>query len=593
MSRLFFIALLSLSAFASAAEGKRPNIVVILADDQGWGDLSINGNTDSSTPRIDSLAKDGARFDRFFVCPVCAPTRAEFFTGRFFARTGVHGVSTGQERLNLDEVTIMQAFKAAGYATGCFGKWHNGSQAPYHPNSRGFDEYYGFTSGHWGSYYDAEMDHNGTLVRGKGFIVDDLTEHALQFIEQHRAGNFFCYLPVNTPHSPMQVPDKFYTKFANAEIRQRSSQPAQENLTHTRAALAMNENLDWNVGRVLDKLQELGLAEETIILYFSDNGPNGWRFNGGMKGRKGSVDEGGVRSPFMIRWPGKISAGLRVPQISGAIDLFPTLCDLAGVPLPETKPLDGVSLKPLLLQEKETPVNTWPDRTLISFQSGGKGRNLSVRSQRFRLDPAGALFDMVADPGQTQDVAAQHADEVARLKEVAKKFTGEVGPILAEAKARPYPVGYAPLTYLPARDGEPHGNVQRSGKAPNCSYFTNWTSTEDSITWDIAPAEAGEYEVSLYYTCAPENVGAEIEVSFAGRTLRYRVTEAHDPPAYGKEHDRDDRGSESYVKDFKALKLGKMKLEEAEGPLTLRALKIPGKAAIEVRYAIIERVGKG
>lgn len=583
------LTLLCLASCAFAADAKRPNIVVILADDQGWGDLSSNGNTDSATPRIDSLGKDGATFDRFFVCPVCAPTRAEFFTGRFFARTGVHGVSTGQERLNLDEVTIMQAFKSAGYATGCFGKWHNGSQHPYHPNARGFDEYYGFTSGHWGSYFDTEMDHNGRLVRGKGFIVDDLTEHAMQFIEQHRDGNFFCYLPVNTPHSPMQVPDKFYTKFANADIKQRSSQPEQENLAHTRAALAMNENLDWNVGRVLDKLKELKLDENTIVLYFSDNGPNGWRWNGGMKGRKGSVDEGGVRSPFMIRWPGKIPAGVRIPEIAGAIDLFPTLCDLAEVPVPKTKPMDGISLKPLLLQQAGDTSRLWPNRDFISFQGGGKKSSLSVRSQRYRLDPSGALFDMVEDPGQKQNVATQHPDEVTRLQAVAKKFAADVAPVLADAKTRAYPVGHAPMTYLPARDGEPHGNVQRSGKAPNCSYFTNWTSTEDSITWDVEPAEAGAYDITVHYTCAPENVGTEIEVSFAGKSLRATITEAHNPPAYGKENDRDDRGSESYVKDFKPLKLGTLDLTKTRAPLTLRATKIPGQAAIEVRYVIVEK----
>src|SRR5690348_10691965 len=140
---------------------KRPNIVIILADDQGWGDLSSNGNTNLTTPKIDSLARDGATLDRFYVCAVCAPTRAEFLTGRYHSRGGVRGVSTGAERLNLDEMTIAQTFKAAGYATGAFGKWHNGSQAPYHPNNRGFDEYYGFTSGHWGLYFEPELDHNG------------------------------------------------------------------------------------------------------------------------------------------------------------------------------------------------------------------------------------------------------------------------------------------------------------------------------------------------------------------------------------------------------------------------------------------------
>lgn len=583
MKLLIFSALLFSVTLVTAAPVK-PNIVVILSDDQGWGDLSVNGNTDLSTPNIDSLANDGAILDRFYVCPVCAPTRSEFFTGRYFARTGVHGVSNGQERLNLDEVTIAQAFKGAGYATGAFGKWHNGSQFPYHPNARGFEEYYGFTSGHWGSYFDAEIDHNGRIERGKGFMADDLTDHAMAFIEQHKDAPFFCYIPYNTPHSPMQVPDKFYEKFAHAEIKQRSSEPGKEELDHTRAALAMCENLDWNVGRVLEKLKQLNLSENTIVIYFSDNGPNAWRWNGGMKGKKGSVDEGGVRAPFLIRWPGKIAAGKRIPQIAGAIDLFPTLCDLTGVAVPATKPMDGRSLKPLLLGDKETD---WPGREFISFQAGGKNKWISVRSQDFRLDPMGALFDMNADPGQKQNVAAMHPDEVKRLSDISQRFMTEVTPVLASAKDRAYTVGYSPLTYLPARDGEPHGTVQRSGKAPNCSYFTHWIRTDDTVTWDIEVGEAGAYEAILYYTCAPANVGTEMELRFAGKALRTTVTEAHDPPAYGKERDRAERESESYVKDFKPLSMGVIELAKTRGQLTLQAPKIIGNSAVEVRYVML------
>ena len=161
-------------------------------------------------------------FEHFYVCAVCAPTRAEFLTGRYHARGGVRGVTSGAERLNLDEKTIADTFKAAGYATGAFGKWHNGSQFPYHPNARGFDEYYGFTSGHWGSYFDPELDHNGKLVRGKGYVTDDLTNHALDFIEANKGKPFLCYLPLNTPHSPMQVPDQFYR-----EVRAPGAEDAQ------------------------------------------------------------------------------------------------------------------------------------------------------------------------------------------------------------------------------------------------------------------------------------------------------------------------------------------------------------------------------
>ena len=575
----------------------RPNIVVILSDDQAWGDLSVNGNVDISTPRIDSLARTGATLDRFFVCPVCSPTRAEFLTGRYFGRTGVSGVSEGKERLNLDETTIAQIFKSAGYATGAFGKWHNGTQHPYHPNARGFEEFYGFCSGHWGHYFDTEMDHNGEIVRGNGFIADDLTDHAVSFIEQNQKRPFFCYIPYNLPHSPMQVPDRFYAKFDGATIHQQSVRPKEDDQINTRAALAMCENIDWNVGRVLDKLETLGLAENTIVVYFSDNGPSHWRWNGGMKGKKGSMDEGGVRVPFFIRWPKHVTAGLKIPQIAGAIDLLPTLTDLAKVPLTAPKPLDGRSLKSLLTAQGVQHAD-WPEREIISMQAGGKKTQLSVRSQGFRLDAAGALYDMEADPGQTRNVADSHSEEAMRLKAVAAKFTSELPRASGSDAPRPYPVGYAPTTQLPARDGVAHGTIQRSAKAPNCSYFTHWTSLSDRITWDIEVGEKATYEAQIYYTCKAENVGAELELSFgdtelnpASIKIHKTVTDVHDPAPYGPEKDRSPREQESVVKDFKPLVVGNISLPAESGQLVLRALKIPGKEAIEVRYVILKKTG--
>ena len=164
---------------------RKPNVVVVLTDDQGWGDLSLNGNTNLSTPNIDSLARDGASFDRFYVCPVCSPTRAEFLTGRYHPRSGVYSTSAGGERMDLDETTIADRFKAAGYATAAFGKWHNGMQYPYHPNGRGFDYYYGFCSGHWGNYFDPMLERNGQIVKGNGFVIDGFTSEAMQFMESH------------------------------------------------------------------------------------------------------------------------------------------------------------------------------------------------------------------------------------------------------------------------------------------------------------------------------------------------------------------------------------------------------------------------
>ncbi len=568
-----------LTGIARAAD-QRPNVVIVLSDDQGWGDLSVHGNTNLHTPHIDSLARDGALFDRFYVCPVCSPTRAEFLTGRYHPRGGVYSTSTGGERLDLDEKTIGDTFKAAGYATGAFGKWHNGMQYPYHPNARGFDEYYGFCSGHWGNYFNPILEHNGKLVRGKGYIIDDLTDHALQFIEQHKDRPFLCYMPFNTPHSPMQVPDRFYKKFVGAEIKMHNRDPQREQMPHLRAALAMCENIDWNVGRVLKKLDDLKLADNTIVVYFSDNGPNGWRWNGGMKGRKGSTDEGGVRVPCLVRWPAHIKPGTKIPQIAAAIDLLPTLADLAGIHVVSTKPLDGVSVKRLLMESD----NNWQDRTIFSHWR----KRVSVRTQRYRLDDTGKLFDMTTDPGQNRDVAKEHPQVVARLSRKVARWKKELLPGLTDDD-RPFTVGYPdfPTTHLPARDGVGHGNVQRSARAPNCSFFKNWNSTDDRITWDIEVATTGRYEVVLYYTCAKKDIGSTIELSFGDSRIQGNVTQAHNPPLYGLENDRSDRGSESYVKDFKPLGLGVLQLKKGRGQLTLRATKIAGSHVMDVRYVML------
>ncbi len=204
---------------AGGAPVRPPNVVLFVADDQGWGDLGVNGNHNVRTPHIDRLAAGGASFERFFVSPVCPPTRAELLTGRYHPRSGVYGTSAGGERMDLDETTLADAFRRAGYATGAFGKWHNGGQPPYHPLGRGFDEFYGFASGHWGHYFSPPLDHDGRQVRGSGYVADDFTDKAVAFIERHRDSPFLVLLAFNTPHSPMQVPDRWWARFARHPIR--------------------------------------------------------------------------------------------------------------------------------------------------------------------------------------------------------------------------------------------------------------------------------------------------------------------------------------------------------------------------------------
>ena len=242
----------------------------------------------------------------------------------------------------------------------------------------------------------------------------------------------------------MQVPEPWWDKFKNNDLPLRARPDQAENLSHSRAALAMCENIDWNVGRLMKKLDDLEIAENTIVIYFSDNGPNSYRWNGGMKGRKGSIDEGGLRSPFFIRWPDHIEANSRVPQIAGAIDLLPTLTDLAGIAPKTAKPVDGRSLSPLLLGES----SAWPERALLAFNKG----KASVRTQRYRLDGNGQLFDITADPGQRNNLTKQHPELTQKLRKLATQHAQQmrphvrlVGEFLAEVLG-------------PARDELPHAH---------------------------------------------------------------------------------------------------------------------------------------
>lgn len=579
---LFSLVFLFAGSCLSAIAADRPNVVVILTDDQGWGDVSINGNKNLSTPHIDSLAEEGIRFDRFYVCAVCSPTRAEFLTGRYHARSGVYSTSAGGERMDLDEVTIADSFKAAGYATGAFGKWHNGMQYPYHPNGRGFDEYYGFASGHWGDYFSPPLERNGKIVQGEGFIIDDLTNKAMDFMEENKDKPFFAYLPYNTPHSPMQVPDEFWDRFKDKEISMRNREPNKERMSHVLSALAMCENIDWNVGRVLAKLDELGIADNTIVVYFHDNGPNGTRWNGDMKGRKGSTDEGGVRTAMHMRWPGHFEAGKIIEQIGSGLDLHPTLTDLAGIETVNEKRLDGRSLKPLLLEDDPD----WKNRVIINNWKD----KISARNQRYRLGTNGGLFDIAEDPGQRKDIAAEKPDVAKRLQTAIDRFKKNAMKGYGEDN-RPFVIAHPDYKYtqIPARDGIAHGEIQRSNRYPNCSYFLNWVNEEDVITWTAEVGESGRYQVDIEYACPKGDIGSTIELSFNDSKLKGKITEAHDPPIRGGENDRDPR-QESYVKDFKTMNLGVIDLKKGKGELTLKALEMAGSQVMEFRLIMLTRV---
>jgi arylsulfatase A-like enzyme len=569
---------LSFCAVPALADSRSPNVIVFLSDDQGWGDFSFQGNTNLKTPHIDSLAQRGALLERFYVCPVCAPTRAELLTGRYHPRSGAMGVTEGKERLDLDETLLAERFLKVGYATAAFGKWHNGTQYPYHPNARGFQEFYGFTAGHWGDYFSPPLDHNGQSVTGNGYVTDDFTSHAIEFIRSHKEDPFFCYVAYNTPHSPMQVPDAYFNRLEDRPLSMKhQGRPAEkEDEAMTRAALAMVENIDDNVGRILNVLESEKLMEDTIIVYFNDNGPNSFRWNGGMKGRKGSVDDGGTRSPCLIQWPKKIPAGLRTQQLSGAIDLTPTLCALAGINV-DNSSFDGLDLSSQLLSKQEPLVK----RQLFTHWAG----RIALREGDVMLDQEGKLFDLVKDPTQKSVLNDEFPEVVERMRGDVERWEREVvSP--AKVDARPFTVGDSRVrrTELPARDGTGKGpTIKRSAAAPNCSYFTDWKSLDDRVQWSIEVLEEGEYEILMQYNAPESSVGSVIEVTYGELVLQVEIKEPFVAVPYGAEKDRVERHGESLMKPFKWMSLGRCHLKPSKGECSLKLTEVKGTAGLEIQ----------
>ena len=564
----------SLMLACGSTRARKPNIVLIMSDDQGWADIHSHGNPMLDTPVMDRLAASGTRLDRFFVSPVCAPTRAGLLTGRYPLRTGTTGVTRGRETMRSDEITIAQVLKTAGYTTACFGKWHNGAHYPYHPNGKGFDQFLGFCAGHWNNYFDTQLDQNGEPVRTQGYITDVLTDAAMAFIDKNRNRPFFCYLPYNAPHSPYQLPKKYFDKYR--------SRGADDELA---SVYGMIENLDDNLGRLLQKLDELKLAEDTIVIFIGDNGAGTERFNAGMRGRKGSTHEGGIRVPCFIRWPGHIQAGSNTDRIAAHIDLLPTLVELAGVQQARTLPLDGISLVPLLLGESEN----WPDRMIFTgFRNRG-----SVRTQRYRLvvqeeEPV-ELFDMAADPGQLKNIAGERPEITSKLKQAYDEWHEEVtGPGL---EVPPVPVGHRQrkLVELPAHEGHLEGGVKYQGVQGWANdWVTGWTDIDMSVYWDIDVVREGSYEVTLMYTCSQRELGSKMCVQIASERLEGIVEKAHDP-APVPSPDRVKR-KEVYEKIWAPLTLGTVRLEKRQTRLYVKALNIPANSALDLKAVRIRQL---
>jgi len=533
----------------------QPNIVLILADDMGWGDVTANGNDLISTPVLNKLKSESLSFDRFYVCPLSAPTRAEMLTGRYFLRTGVSSVTSGYENMRSDEVTLAEVLKENGYTTGCFGKWHNGRYYLQHPNRQGFDEYVGFPVGHLGYYFDAFFLHNDEEKKSTGYTSDYFTDQALDFMDRNREKPFLCYVPYNVPHSPFQVPAGYFNKYNSAGLDSTLS-----------SVNGMVENMDTNIGRILQKIEDLSLGEKTIVIFLSDNGPNTDRYNGGMKGRKGSVDEGGVRVPFYIRWPGHIKSG-ETGQLAQDIDIMPTLINMCGLKYEVLKPFDGIDLSGLISGRKKTF-----DRLIFSRQGNQniENCNSSVRNNTYRLvltRKDTLLYNLLDDPGQKKDISGTE-------KETTLSLLGELVKHNHELIS-----GYEPVTTieagfpgeksftLPVQDAYLSGVVGYSSIHPNQSHTENWIQNGDSISWTLNIHEGGIYMVELQYGCPEDETGSEFILRSGSSEVSFKIDKPFDSQIL-PERDYVKR-SESVERTWTWMTAGNLELNAGNERITL------------------------
>lgn len=439
---LFLI--MGVSCTLSGQTEERPNVLLIITDDQGYGDLGATGNHHLKTPVLDAFAESSIRFTNFYVSPVCAPTRSSLMTGRYSLRTGIRDTYNGGAIMATDEITLAELFKQAGYATGLFGKWHLGDNYPSRPMDQGFDESVMHLSGGMGqvgdfttwfqgdrSYFDPVLWHNGKQQAYQGYCSDIFAEEAMDFMSDHADAPFFCYLSFNTPHTPLQVPDRYYQMYQDIDpsIGFPDNLPwvpmSEKDKEDARKVYAMVSNIDDNLGRLFQKLEELDIADNTLVIFMTDNGPQQVRYVAGMRGRKSSVYRGGTRVPFYLRLPKRGTANLDIPTMAAHIDVFPTLAEICGLGLPDDRAIDGKSLVPLIYGR---PVD-WADRSLFSYWTRRypeKYQNIALQQGNFKLVghtdyqaeiEAFELFDLTHDPFEEHNIVQERQEVAQKLRQ--------------------------------------------------------------------------------------------------------------------------------------------------------------------------------
>lgn len=497
----------------------RPNVILMITDDQGYGDFGYMGNPVLKTPALDTMARQSAHMSQYYVSPVCAPTRACLMTGRYNYRTRAIDTWIGRAMMEPEEVTLAETLSGAGYATGLFGKWHLGDNYPMRPQDQGFDEVLMHRGGGIGQpadppggegkYTDPILFHNGKETQCQGYCTDVYFDSALAWMDKQVQAdkNFFIYLPTNAPHGPFHdVPQQWYEYYkgidlSSTQFPQTEGHPLPETQDTDRLAriFAMISNVDDNVSKLFARLKKLGQLNNTLVIFMVDNGPNSRRYVAGMAGMKSNVHEGGVRSPLYLHCPSKLRAGKTSDRVVAHIDILPTVLDACEVEAPRDVALDGRSFWPLLTEES----SAWPDRTITIQAHRGdvpmRYHNFMIRNQRWKLlhnsgfgkesyrgEPKFELYDMQADPLEMQDLAAERPDQVAIMK-------------------RAYDVWFDDVSHTrPDNYGPPRIHVGTAHENPVVLTRQDWRHIQgrpwagnSNGVWKLYVAHAGEYNVRL------------------------------------------------------------------------------------------------
>lgn len=566
-----------------AESGDRPNIVFIMSDDQGYWDTGVTGNPHIDTPFMDQIARQGVQLDRYYAAPVCAPTRAGLMTGRYYLRTELYNTRFGGDSLGLDEITVAQLLRDAGYRTGMFGKWHLGKYPGYQPHQRGFDEFFGHYHGHIERYqFPDQVYHNGVPVEARGYVTDVFTDASIDFIEaavRRKEAPFFCAVTYNAPHSPFLLDTSHFDQASGDELIEKYLKrglPIREARIY-----GLIERVDVNIGRLLAKLDELGIAENTLVVFTSDNGGVSKYFKGGMKGNKSSAYEGGVRAPCFVRWPAAIPPGKVVRAQTSHIDWMPTFCELAGVGVPEDRAIDGKSLVRLLKSGQSESHHRYVYHTWDRYHPS-KHRRWSISDDRWKLlCQIGAdvkpersrwrLFDLEKDPGEQDNLLKAHPEIVDRLRTEFVRWFDEVTAGIEYAPIR-IPVSEEPVEISPSWATWNGDHIEYVFDGYDWDTIQGWRTPGETAVWRLNVQSPGVYRVVLTYGCRPVDQGGVLELHCgSSEPLRHTIR----PTATADQ--------------FESVEIGAMELSPGEQALTASVIECPGRELMRLNQVRLVR----